>query len=219
MFRVVPVTARRPRGSLTKDEVVDAALALVDADGVASLTMRGLAERLGVNPMTLYLRYDNKDALLAAMIARRLADVRSADVGGTVEDRLVAWALAVRAQLHGLGNLLPLLQSDPHLAATVLDSTDAGLALLQDAGLTGAAAVDAFRSLFWHTVGMAALGDSLHAHAPDLLATATPSPDTHPHLVALATHFDEFDPDALVERTTRALVHGLLATTDPRSSS
>lgn len=219
MFQGVPVATRRPRGSLTKDEVVDAALALVDVDGLASLTMRGLAERLGVNPMTLYLRYDNKDALLAAMIARRLADVRTTAADGTIQDRLVAWALAVRAQLHGLGNLLPLLQRDQHLAATLLDSTDAGLALFEDAGLTGPAAVHAFRSLFWHTVGMAALGDSLHAHAPDLLAAATPSPDTHPHLVALATHFDEFDPDALVERTTRALVHGLLDTTDPRSST
>ncbi len=219
MFQTVPVTTRRPRGSLTKDEVVDAALALVDTDGLASLTMRGLAERLGVNPMTLYLRYENKDALLAAMVARRLSDVRSTDATGTVEDRLVTWALAVRAQLHGLGNLLPALQRDQHLATTMLDGTDAGLALFQEAGLSGAAAVGAFRSLFWHTVGMAALGDSLHAHAPDLLATATPSPDTHPHLVALAPHFDEFDPDALVERTTRALVRGLLSTTDPRSST
>lgn len=214
----MPTVTRRPRGSLTKDEVVDEALALVDADGVASLTMRGLAERLGVNPMTLYLRYENKDALLAAMVARRLSSVRTTDTGGTVEDRLVTWALAVRAQLHGLGNLLPALR-DQHLATTMLDGTDAGLALLQDAGLTGAAAVDAFRSLFWHTVGMAALGESLHAHAPDLLASATPSPDTHPHLVALAPHFDEFDPEALAERTTRALVRGLLSTTQPRSST
>jgi AcrR family transcriptional regulator len=209
---------RRPRGSLSKDEVVDAALALVDADGLASLTMRGLAERLGVNPMTLYLRYENKDALLAAMVARRLSSVRATDADGTVEERLVSWALAVREQLRGLGNLLPAL-SDRHLAATMLDGTDAGLALFQEAGLTDAAAVDAFRSLFWHTVGMASLGESLHAHAPDLLASATPSPDTHPHLVALATHFDEFDPDALVERTTRALVRGLISTTEPRSST
>jgi AcrR family transcriptional regulator len=214
----MPVATRRPRGSLTKDEVVDSALALVDANGVASLTMRGLAERLGVNPMTLYLRYENKDALLAAMVARRLADVRGTDATGTIEDRLVTWALAVRAQLHGLGNLLPALQ-DRHLASTMLDGTDAGLALLQEAGLTDAAAVDAFRSLFWHTVGMATLGDALHAHAPEMLATAAPSLDTHPHLVALAPHFDEFDSEALVERTTRALVRGLLATTDPRSST
>jgi hypothetical protein len=101
----------------------------------------------------------------------------------------------------------------------MLDGTDTGLALFQEAGLTGAGAVDAFRSLLWHTVGMAALGDSLHAHAPDLLASATPSPDTHPHFVALAPHFDEFDPEALVERTTRALVRGLLSTIQPRSST
>lgn len=209
---------RRPRGSLTQDEVVDVALVLIEEHGVEALTMRRLAEHLGVNPMTLYLRFDNKDALLAAMVARRLSEVRTDHVDGSLEDRLVAWTRSVRDQLVGVGDLLTALRPAHHLATPMLDGSEAGLALLIEAGLDGADAVDAFRSLFWHAVAFATLGASLHAHAPEMLRDAELSPDTHPRLTALHPYLDEFDPDALVERTTRALVRGLLGSTalDPQ---
>lgn len=218
-------TTRRPRGSLTRDEVVDVALELVRTDGVESLTMRRLAERLGVNPMTLYLRVENKDALLGAMVTRRLSEVRTVDAGGSIEDRLVAWSRSVREQLGGVGDLLAAIRPSAHLITPMLDGTETGLALLTDAGFTGQAAVDAFRSLFWHAVAFASLGPSLHAHAPELLRDAELSAEAHPRLVELHSHLDEFDPDALVERTTRALVRGLLQSLpnvpdpDPRTTS
>lgn len=173
--------------------------------------MRRLAEGLGVNPMTLYLRFENKDALLSAMVARRLAAVRTVDTGGSIEDRLTTWTRSVRDQLVGVGDLLAALRPAPHLITPMLDGTEVGLALLVEAGLSGQAAVDAFRSLFWHAVAFASLGPSLHAHAPELLRDAQLSPDTHPRLVEFHPHLDEFDPDALIERTTRALVRGLLS--------
>lgn len=214
----MPTATRRPRGSLTHDEVVDAALDLIAADGVGALTMRRLADALGVNPMTVYLRFENKDALLGAVVARRLADVAPPRQDGSIEDRLVQWALGVRRQLAGLGDLLPALRPDQHLGTTMLAGTEAGLALFAEAGLEGAAAVDAFRSLFWQAVGFAALGGSLHAHAPALLAAAPVPADSHPHVAAARPHLDEFDPEALVERTTRALVRGLITPPTTRSA-
>jgi TetR/AcrR family tetracycline transcriptional repressor len=207
---VTATSTRRARGSLHPDEVVDAALAVVDDDGVEALTMRRLADRLGVNPMTLYLRFENKDALLAAMVARRLAGVRPPSAAGSIEDRLVAWSASVREQLVGVGDLLPALRPDDHLSSAMLEGSESGLALLAEAGLAGAASVAAFRSLFWQAVGFAALGTSLRAHAPALLGDAALSVDTHPHLHAAAPHLDDFDPVDLVERTTRALVRGLI---------
>ena len=205
-------TTRRPPGSLTQDEVVDEALALIEDSGVASLTMRRLADRLGVNPMTLYLRFENKDALVAALVGRRLAQVAPVVADGPLPDRLVAWARSVRDQLIGVGDLLPAVRSGRHLSAAMLSGSEAGLALLDEAGLRGQEAVDAFRSLFWHAVGFAVLQPSLHARAPELLRDADLTADDHPHLAAAREHLGEFDPDDLFERTTRALVRGL---TDP----
>jgi predicted RNase H-like nuclease len=58
-------TARSP---LTRDRVVAEALVLADERGLAALSMRALAGRLGVEAMSLYHHVANKDALLDAMV-------------------------------------------------------------------------------------------------------------------------------------------------------
>ncbi|AHH18038.1 putative transcriptional regulator, TetR family [Nocardia nova SH22a] len=71
--------SRSPRGRsqperLTRAAIVDTAIALADADGIEALSMRRIAERMGVGAMSLYRHIPNKDALLAEMtdeVARR----------------------------------------------------------------------------------------------------------------------------------------------------
>ncbi len=58
----------RPREPLSKDRVLCAAVALADGAGVESLSMRKLAQELGVVPMALYKHVANKDELLDGMI-------------------------------------------------------------------------------------------------------------------------------------------------------
>lgn len=69
-------SSRAPRRS--KTDVVDAALALLDRVGLPDLSMRRLADELGVQPSALYWHVENKQELLAAVSARILAPV-SAD--------------------------------------------------------------------------------------------------------------------------------------------
>jgi len=56
------------REQLNRDRVLAAAVALADAEGVDAVSMRGLAQRLGVVPMALYKHVANKDELLDGMI-------------------------------------------------------------------------------------------------------------------------------------------------------
>ncbi|GAB2729203.1 TetR/AcrR family transcriptional regulator [Nocardia thraciensis] len=59
---------------LTRAAIVDAAIALADSDGLDALSMRRIADRMGVGAMSLYRHVPNKDALLAEMtdeVARR----------------------------------------------------------------------------------------------------------------------------------------------------
>jgi AcrR family transcriptional regulator len=57
--------------------IVDAALALIDEAGLAELSLRALAGRLGVSPMALYRYFEDKDDLLDAMAAAVLVESAS----------------------------------------------------------------------------------------------------------------------------------------------
>ena len=217
----VPRPGRRKRGSLSPDEVVAEAAALVEEDGVDALTMRRLADRLGVNPMTLYLRFENRDELVGALVASRLQRVLlepgdgDPPTGAPVDEQMVTWARSVRDALVGLGPLMSQVRDGRHMGGAVLDLTERGLAAVTAAGLDDAVAIAAFRSLFWHAVGFAVLRPSLWAHAPELLDGVELDDGTHPNLARLAGELGAFDPDELFERTTRALVAGLLAPSRP----
>ncbi|ONM48863.1 TetR/AcrR family transcriptional regulator [Nocardia donostiensis] len=52
---------------LTRDAIIDTAIAMADAEGLDALSMRRIAERMGVGAMSLYRHIANKDELVAAM--------------------------------------------------------------------------------------------------------------------------------------------------------
>jgi len=65
---------KRPRGRpprakapVSRDDMVVAALDLLDREGADALTMRALAERLGINPMTIHHHFGGRDGLIGAM--------------------------------------------------------------------------------------------------------------------------------------------------------
>nr|WP_277605795.1 TetR/AcrR family transcriptional regulator C-terminal domain-containing protein [Glycomyces sp. L485] len=69
LWRQAPTRARRgPRKGLTVDAVVNAAIAVADADGLEAVTMRRVAEPLGVATMTLYTYVPGKSELIVLML-------------------------------------------------------------------------------------------------------------------------------------------------------
>lgn len=93
---------RQPNPSLrasrrSKDDIVDAALALLDRVGLPDLSMRRLADELGVQPSALYWHVASKQDLLAAVSARILAPLREA---ATVPGDLAAAAVSLGHRLH-----------------------------------------------------------------------------------------------------------------------
>jgi AcrR family transcriptional regulator len=64
-----PVPTRRgPRQRLGVDEVVDAAIELADRGGLSALSMRGLAQHVGIGAMTLYTYVPNRTDLVVLMV-------------------------------------------------------------------------------------------------------------------------------------------------------
>jgi AcrR family transcriptional regulator len=61
-------TATKPRASLSKERVLQTAVALADRDGIESLSMRKLADELGAAAMSLYYYVPDKDRLIDEMV-------------------------------------------------------------------------------------------------------------------------------------------------------
>jgi len=69
------------RTELSRDRIVATALDLLDAEGEEALSMRRLADALGVAPMSIYHYVSDKDDLRGAVIERVLAEVRPPEPG------------------------------------------------------------------------------------------------------------------------------------------
>jgi AcrR family transcriptional regulator len=82
-----PKRTRGPKPALTVEEIVRAAIQLADGGGIAGLSMRRVAERLGVGTMSLYTYVPSKaellDLMLDAVYGEQVAAIRSATVGGS----------------------------------------------------------------------------------------------------------------------------------------
>ena len=65
---------RGPKQRLSTEEVVQTAIRLADADGLEALSMRKVAQEMGVTPMSLYTYVPSKAELIDVMLDRILAD-------------------------------------------------------------------------------------------------------------------------------------------------
>ena len=93
---------RSERMPLTRDRVLGAAMDLADEDGIDALTMRRLADQLGVEAMSIYHHLPNKSAILDG--ARRAGlprDRGRRSAASTYRDRGTPWIPGVRSRILG----------------------------------------------------------------------------------------------------------------------
>ena len=150
------VSRRRVQRIITADEILDAAAGLVDAEGLAALSMRRIADATGVAPMTIYGFFENKDELVARLRVHVLQELPAPlDPDRPWKDRIVHELSSVRAALQRHHGLLELL-SDGADAVPMLDGLRERLvAILRSAGLDDHTIVDGLGSLVALTLGFA----------------------------------------------------------------
>ena len=130
---------------LTRERVVDAALAIADQDGIDAVTFRRLAETLGVTPMALYHHIRDKGHLLDLMASRLLGDL---DVSPPDDD--TPWHESLRAIGQRFLALVEAHPAAPFLLSRPFDpaaARDVSAALLTILGQAGFAPADAVRML------------------------------------------------------------------------
>lgn len=75
----------RGDGARLRDEILDAATALVD-DGDLPLSLRGVARRAGISAPSIYAHFADLDALVAAMLAQSFRDLEASVAAATTGD-------------------------------------------------------------------------------------------------------------------------------------
>lgn len=67
--------------TVSPDAILSAALSILDAEGLDRLTMRALATRVGINPMTIYHHFTDRDGLIRALADAVYADIAAPQTG------------------------------------------------------------------------------------------------------------------------------------------
>ncbi|QFZ17667.1 TetR/AcrR family transcriptional regulator [Saccharothrix syringae] len=157
--------ARGPQQGLTVERIVAAAIDLVEAEGLTALSMRRVAQELGVGPASLYTYLPGKAELEALMLdAVQLGETLPHEWPGDWRAKTEAWA---RSDWEGFRRhpwLLRLVATTPFPGPNTLRWLDSALRVLEDTGLTEPEKMAVVESVDSYVRGQARL--SLEEHAP-----------------------------------------------------
>ncbi len=193
MSRAVP---RGPtNGRLSRDRVLEGAVAIADAGGLGSLTIRSLAERLGVKPMSVYHYVAGKDEILDGIVDIVFGEIELPSVGSDWRTEMARRAHSARAVLRSHPWAIPLLESRTVPGPANLAHHDAVLGTLRAAGFSREMTAHAYALLDAFVYGFAIQETSLPFEGSDSVGeVAEPIMDLmaagdYPHLVDMATSY------------------------------
>ncbi len=178
------------RTRLTRARVLAAAVALADADGIQSLTMRRLGAALGVEAMSLYHHVANKDDVLDGMVDTVFAEIELADATDwrtAMRDRAVSARAALTRHPWAIG----VMESRTNPGPATLYHHDAVLGILRRAGFSVGMSAHAFSLLDSYIYGFALQETSLPFDTPEETAEVAQAildgapGDQYPHLTEL----------------------------------
>jgi AcrR family transcriptional regulator len=153
---VRPRRAKRDQPTLTRDQIVDAALELLDAEGLDGLSMRRLGTRLNSGATSVYWHVANKDELLELALDRVMGEVGvpGPDAGGW-RAAVDGYARALRAMIHRHPWTVPLFGAQPMIGPNATRVLDEVIAAFDGTGLTGMALDNAMSLIADYVIGAA----------------------------------------------------------------
>jgi AcrR family transcriptional regulator len=126
--------AQRTRG-LDREAIVEAALALVDEEGLAAVTMRRVAEKLGTGGASLYAHVDGKDALMDLVVDRVIGELEIPPQVGTWQEQVKEYLRAMRGVLAAHRDLAQACLARIPVGENALRVSDALMGVLRAGGL------------------------------------------------------------------------------------
>ncbi len=151
-----PGRGRPPK--VDREMVVEAAIKLADEDGLDALSLRAVAARLGVAPMTLYGHVENADELLALVASdlikrarRRFPELAASG------DSIARWAYEMRALLKEHPVILEALMREPIYSEGSLEAIEEVLEALDNYGFEEENSLDLYTVILAFVIGFTAL--------------------------------------------------------------
>jgi AcrR family transcriptional regulator len=197
-----------PRGRLSRERVLHAAVAVADDGGIAGLTIRSLAQALGVKPMSVYHHVANKDEILDGIVDVVFSEIALPTIGADWRGELRRRARSAREVLRRHRWAIGLLESRTAPGPATLRHHDAVLGTLLAAGFSRELTAHAYALVDSYTYGFALQEAGLPFDGPETVSdVAEPimerfATGDYPHLVDMATEYyirpgydfaDEFD--------------------------
>ena len=200
---------QRPgRPALSRERVLQGAVAVADARGIAALTIRSLAQHLGVKPMSLYYYVANKNEILDAIVDVVFGEIDLPTVDGDWRSEVHLRATSARHVLRRHSWAIGLLESRTSPGPATLRHHAAMIGTLRGAGFSIEMTAHAYALIDSYVYGFALQEAALPFEGSDDVATVVEplieqfSTTEYPHLVELATEHvlrpgydfgDEFD--------------------------
>lgn len=158
-----PPATRQP---LSPERIVRAAVATADRGGVAAVSMRKVAEALGVEAMALYHHVSNKDAILEAIVDAVYDEIERPEPGRAWRTRIEQRCWSARRVLARHSWVLGLIESRDHVGPHRLRHHDAALGVFIEAGFPPVDAVLAVSTVDSYVYGFV-LQEQQQVTAPD----------------------------------------------------
>jgi AcrR family transcriptional regulator len=153
------------RGSLTRDDILKAALAIVDHDGLDALTMRAVADRLNVYPNALYWHIGSRSALVGAVSTKVFDEIHLPDQDEVSwQDWIRAMARECRTAMHRHPNLARVIGAELVPTTRAMPFVERVLAVLSGAGFEDTRLPAAFNCVIEFAIGWPTL--ELSAESP-----------------------------------------------------
>jgi AcrR family transcriptional regulator len=185
----------RKRVPLNRDRVLRAAVAIADSAGIGSLTMRSLAQELGVKPMALYYHVANKEEILDGIVDLVFREIALPAANGDWRSEIVRRANSARQVLRRHPWAIGLMESRKTPGPATLRHHDATIGTLRAAGFSVEMTAHAYALLDSYIYGFALQEVSLPFEGPETVAdVAAPMmqqfpTDAYPHLVEMTTEY------------------------------
>jgi TetR/AcrR family tetracycline transcriptional repressor len=211
----------RQRGFLSRELIIETALDLLDAHGPGALSMRRLADHLGVAPNALYTHVRGKNDLVEGLIDQVYAGLElDPDPAADWTEQLAAISRDVRAHLLAHPAVVPFAIQQPGLGPHGLRLGEAIYGVLRPAGLPDQAVVGAVYALLTYILGFVALevpragtdpqtSDEFVRRLHGFFAALPPG--EFPHTVSLAPLLARISTDDQFEFGVRTFINGLSA--------
>ncbi|MGJ3191972.1 TetR/AcrR family transcriptional regulator [Paenarthrobacter sp. FR1] len=185
-------TAASQRLPLSRERVLECAVALADESGIAALTIRTLAQSMGTKPMSLYYYVANKDEILDGIVDMVFSEIDLPAPHGEWREEMHRRAQAVRSALRRHPWAVGLMESRSAPGPATLRHHEATLATLRTAGFSIQLTAHAYALLDSYIYGFALQEAALPFEGRDTAAEITNpimerfATGEYPHMVEIA---------------------------------